>query len=137
MRFKKLVITWSVITDDQFTLSRLFLTYLLIVHFNECFQAFNVSCTYLWLKKNVRKRIRSNIYGAFDVSWSDPYVHVIMWPAKKNTIKVYFVLTDGETDIENASEKMLLAYQVRDDEILIGSSTVFWEKTITFTMIVF
>lgn len=35
-----------------------------------------------------------------------------MWPAKKNTIKVYFVLTDGEVDIENASEKMQLAFQV-------------------------
>lgn len=35
-----------------------------------------------------------------------------MWSAKKKTIEVFFVLTEGRTDIENTSENMQLALQV-------------------------
>lgn len=38
-----------------------------------------------------------------------------MWSTKKKTIKVYFVLTEGRTDIENMSETMQLALQVSEN----------------------
>lgn len=41
------------------------------------------------------------------------------WSEKKNTIKVYFVLSDGETDVENAPENMQLAFHVRDAVLFI------------------
>lgn len=37
---------------------------------------------------------------------------MIMWSTKKKTIEVFFVLTDGQTEIENTSENMQLALQV-------------------------
>jgi len=38
-----------------------------------------------------------------------------MWSSKKNTIQVFFVLTEDKTDIANMSETMQLALQVRGD----------------------
>lgn len=38
-----------------------------------------------------------------------------MWSTKKKTIKVFFVLTDSRTDINDMSETMQLALQVNDD----------------------
>lgn len=38
-----------------------------------------------------------------------------MWSSKKNTIQVFFVLTEDRTDIEDMSETMQLALQVSGD----------------------
>lgn len=40
-----------------------------------------------------------------------------MWSARKKTIKVFFVLTEHQTDIENMSETMQLALQVSGDDM--------------------
>lgn len=41
-----------------------------------------------------------------------------MWSAKKKTIRVFFVLTEGRADIENMSDAMQLAFQVSDNALL-------------------
>lgn len=42
-----------------------------------------------------------------------------MWSSKKSTVNVYFVLTDGGTDIETTTENMQLAFQVSEDVVLL------------------
>jgi len=43
-----------------------------------------------------------------------------MWSSKKSTIRVFFVLTEDRTDIENMSETMQLALQVSGDVCIFG-----------------
>jgi len=43
-----------------------------------------------------------------------------MWSSKKNTIQVFFVLTEDKTDIENMSETMQLAFHVSGDVCIFG-----------------
>jgi len=59
-----------------------------------------------------------------------------MWSSRKNTIQVFFVLTEDRVDIENMSETMQLALQVSGDVLCFWGSQIIKIKYIDHIYII-